>query len=341
MGHWLGTFRAVYLVSICCIGSFLFAYDTGIVGGILTLASFEKDFQYTKKESTNVNANAVSVLQAGAFFGCFFIWPVTSRFGRRWALVLGSAVFCIGAIMQVVNSHSLPVFYVGRVISGLGVGAATVLVPMFSAEMAPKEIRGRLGSCFQLFFAAGVCVSYWVDYGAEAHIPASTRQWQIPIGLQLVPGGIVAFGMLLIPESCRWLAKQGRVEEGLQSLIWVRGGDSSELHGEYAEILAGIDEEIRATAGVTWKECFLPSNRYRLFLAITLQLCQQLTGNTSLAYYAPQIFSEVGAGDSNLLITGFFGIIKVIAVLIFIVSSHLFTLVDTLSIVHSIPNLHR
>ena len=63
--------------------------------------------------------------------------------------------------MQVVNTHSLPVFYVGRVISGLGVGAATVLVPMFSAEMAPKEIRGRLGSCFQLFFAGGVCVSYW------------------------------------------------------------------------------------------------------------------------------------------------------------------------------------
>ena len=73
--------------------------------------------------------------------------------------------------MQVINSHSLSVFYVGRVISGLGVGAATVLVPMFSAEMAPKEIRGRLGSCFQLLFAGGVCVSYW--YRPHDHVLSS------------------------------------------------------------------------------------------------------------------------------------------------------------------------
>lgn len=70
-------------------------------------------------------------------------------------------MFEIGAIMQVVNSHSLALFYVGRVVSGLGVGAATVLIPIFAAEMAPKEVRGNLGSCFQLFFAGGVCVSYW------------------------------------------------------------------------------------------------------------------------------------------------------------------------------------
>ena len=87
--------------------------------------------------------------------------------------------------------------------------------------------------------------------------------------------------MLLIPESCRWLAKRGRVEDALESLIWIRGGDSPELQGEFAEILAGVAEEVRATEGVTWKECLLPANRYRLFLAITLQLCQQLTGTTS------------------------------------------------------------
>ena len=101
------------------------------------------------------------MLQAGAFFGCFFIWPVAKRFGRRWSLVVASVVFQVGGVLQVVDSGSLNVFYVGRVISGLGVGAATVLVPIFSAEMAPKEVRGRLGSCFQLFFASGVCVSYW------------------------------------------------------------------------------------------------------------------------------------------------------------------------------------
>ncbi len=68
MGHALGTFRAVYLVSLCCVGSFLFAYDTGIVGGVLTLASFQMDFGYTAAEKTSVNSNAVSVLQAGGMF---------------------------------------------------------------------------------------------------------------------------------------------------------------------------------------------------------------------------------------------------------------------------------
>ncbi|CAD6564822.1 MAG: hypothetical protein ASARMPRED_005693 [Alectoria sarmentosa] len=184
--------------------------------------------------------------------------------------------------------------------------------------MAPKEIRGRLGSCFQLFFAGGVCVSYWVDYTVESRVPASTRQWQIPIGLQLVPGGILCLGMLLIPESCRWLAKRDRVDEALKSLIWIRGGDSAEVQGEFAEILKGVSEEVRAKENVTWRECLLPANRYRLFLAITIQLNQQLTGNTSLAYYAPQIFKEVGAGTSSLLVTGFFGIIKVVSVGIFI-----------------------
>ena len=133
----------------------------------------------------------------------------------------------------------------------------------------------------------------------------------------MVPGGLVGLGMLLIKESSRWLAKRGRNEEGLASLIWVRGEDTPDVQAEFAEILMGIEEEIKATEGITWKEVNLPANRYRMFIAVTLQLCQQLTGNTSLAYYAPQIFAAVGAGASNLLITGFFGIIKVISVLCF------------------------
>jgi MFS family permease len=280
MGKTLGTFRACYVVALCCIGSFLFAYDTGIVGGVLTLSSFQDDFRYTKSEKTQVNSNCVSILQGGAFFGCFFIWPLTSWLGRRWAFVIASAVFCVGCVMQIVNSHSLGLFYAGRVISGLGTGAATVLVPIFSAEMAPKEIRGRLGSCFQLFFATGVCISYWVDYAAKVGISStSSTQWQIPVGLQLVPGGLLGLGMLLVKESTRWLAKKGRNEEAFASLLWVRGGvDSSEIRAEFHEILAGVELEIRESEGLTWKELLLPSNRYRMFIAITIQLAQQLTG---------------------------------------------------------------
>jgi sugar porter (SP) family MFS transporter len=155
---------------------------------------------------------------------------------------------------------------------------------------------------------------YRVNYGVETHIKPSTKQWQIPIGLQLVPGGLLGLGMLLVKESVRWLVKKGRNEEALESLIWVRGGDSPEVQTEFAEIQAGLEEEIRATEGVTWKELLLPANRFRVFIVITMQLGVQLTGNTSLAYYAPQIFAAVGAGTSSLFVTGFFGVVKVVAV---------------------------
>ena len=153
-----------------------------------------------------------------------------------------------------------------------------------------------------------------VNYGVQNHITSSTKQWQIPIGLQLVPGGILGLGMLLVKESVRWLAMKGRNDEALQSLIWVRGGDSQEVRTEFAEIQAGLEEEFRATEGVTWKELLLPANRFRVFVVITMQLGVQLTGNTSLAYYAPQIFAAVGAGNKSLFVTGFFGVVKVVAV---------------------------
>ncbi|EXJ91290.1 hypothetical protein A1O1_04400 [Capronia coronata CBS 617.96] len=319
MGKRLGLFRAYYVVALCSIGSFLFAYDTGIVGGVLTLPSFQNDFRYSKAEKTQVNSNCVSILQAGAFFGCFGIWPLTSWLGRRWGFIIASAVFSVGAIMQVVNTHSIGVFYAGRVISGLGTGAATVLVPIFSAEMAPKEIRGKLGSCFQLLFACGVTVSYWVDYAAQAGISSdSSMQWQIPVGLQLVPGVFLGLGMILVKESTRWLAKKGRNEEAYASLLWVRGGvDGPEIRAEFSEILAGIELELVESEGLTWKELLLPSNRFRMIIAITIQLAQQLTGNTSLAYYAPQIFATIGAGNKTMFITGFFGIIKIAGVAVF------------------------
>ncbi|KAL4819770.1 general substrate transporter [Aspergillus spinulosporus] len=314
MGKLLGRLRATFLVSVCCVGSFLFAYDTGIIGGILTLDSFKQSFRYSEAERADIASNSTT------FFSCFFAWPFTKKFGRRWSIALASLIFCIGGIIQVAPTHSIGAFYAARVISGVGVGMATVMVPMYSAEMSPKEIRGQLGSLFQFFFTLGVMTSYWIDYAVEKHVASSDRQWQIPIGLQLVPAGILGLGMLFLKESVRWLASVGRHEEALQSLIWVRGGeDTEEVRTEMAEILDGISAEVAATEGVTWKELNLPANRFRIFIAISIQIAAQCTGNTSLAYYAPQIFGAVGTSENDtLLITGFFGVVKVVACGIFV-----------------------
>ncbi|PIG79321.1 MFS quinate transporter [Aspergillus arachidicola] len=333
MGKNLGLVRAYYTVALACTGSFLFAYDTGIIGGVLTLKSFQNSFRYTEKQKSTINSNSNSLLQAGgectqtsimststddhkAFFACFFVWPFTAKFGRRWSIALASLIFCIGAIIQVIPTHSVAAFYVARVISGIGVGMATVIIPMYTSEMAPKSIRGRLGSFFQGFFVLGVFFSYWIDYAVEKHIPeTSDSQWQIPIGLQLVPGGILGLGMLFVKESVRWLAKKGRHDEAMKSLVWIRGGEETEeVRAEMAEILDGIEAENLATEGVTWKEILrVPGNLHRMCIAVTIQIGVQITGNTSLAYYAPQIFQAVGAGDNSLFISGFFGVAKVIS----------------------------
>ncbi|KAH2670799.1 hypothetical protein KXV66_008369 [Aspergillus fumigatus] len=291
MGKRLGLLRAIYLVSASCMGSFAFAFDTGVI---------------------------MSILQAGAFFGCFFTTPVASRLGRRTGLIISSLVFTLGTILQVINTHTLGTFYAGRVIAGVGIGAATVLIPMYAAEMSPKEVRGRLGACFQWFFACGVMVAYWVTYAVSKDQPSATKQWQIALGLQLLPSTLLLAGMCTVKESARWLAAQGRTDAAWDSLRWVRGGEeTADLRQEFDEILTGLQEEARVRENWTWRELLLPANRYRIFIAVTIQLCAQLTGNTSLAYYATQIFAAVGAGTSAKLVTGFFGVVKVVGVSVF------------------------
>jgi len=94
--------------------------------------------------------------QLGAFVGCIIVWPITHRLGRKWALVICSAVFCLGALVQTINTHSRTVFYVFRVVAGLGLGGASLVVPMYSSEMSPKHLRGQIGSFFQLFYTFGM-----------------------------------------------------------------------------------------------------------------------------------------------------------------------------------------
>lgn len=118
----------------------------------MTLASFKEDYHFGSSGGTRTSSLSVGLQQLGAFVACFLAWPLTDRLGRRKSLMLSAAVFTIGAIIQTINTHSLTAFYIARVIAGLGLGSATVVVPMFNSEMMPKEMRGQVGSFFQWFF---------------------------------------------------------------------------------------------------------------------------------------------------------------------------------------------
>ncbi|KAJ7780082.1 general substrate transporter [Mycena maculata] len=315
----LGDFRAycwfhVRLGAVACIGGFLFGYDSGLMGAIITFASFQDDFRYGKGDATRTNSLVVGIQQAGAFVGCWAISPVAARWGRRSAIEICSTVFTLGAILQTINTHSLPAFYVGRVISGLGLGGSSVIISMFSSENAPKEIRGRLGSFYQLMYTFGIFTAYWVDYAVANRMGSVTRQWQVPIGLQIIPAVLLGVGMLTVTESVRWLAQKGRHEEAWESLKWIRADDSAETRAELEEIQASIAEEQAARSGFQYSELLERHNFKLLAIGVTVFLCQQSVGATALAYYGPQFFKLlVGAGPSNLLLTAIFGAVKIVA----------------------------
>jgi MFS family permease len=252
----------------------------------------------------------VSLQNIGAFFAALGISLVSARFGRKRTIMASCAVFILGVILQVIPSHALPCFYVGRFVSGLGLGAATAVAPSYNAEMAPKEIRGQLGSGMQWLFALGVMISYWIDYGVAVGMAESSAQWQIPVGLQMVPAAVLGFGLIGFPESVRWLVKKERYDEAWESLSWMRADTGMfcwwrsdgiqglmlicccaagpEVKAEFAEIRAGIAEEMRASEGFQSRELLEPANKKRLALAFGIFLGQQSTGMTALAYFAPQ-----------------------------------------------------
>ena len=143
----------------------------------------------------------------------------------------------------------------------------------------------------------------------------SSSQWQVPVGLQAVPAAILGLGLLTQKESVRWLVKKDRLEEGWKSLTWIRASDSADVKAEFEEIKQGVHEEIMSTQGLKKRELLEPANRWRLGLAFGVFLGQQCTGATALAYFGPQFFTLVAGGDATqaLLITGLFGVIKVIS----------------------------
>ncbi|THU85877.1 general substrate transporter [Dendrothele bispora CBS 962.96] len=330
--------RVYWLAFVAYWGIVLFGYDTGIGGGVVSNPYFEEVFgmiqadgKVDQAKKDDISSNVVSVLQAGAFFGALASAPASYYYGRKKTLLISSLVFLIGAILTTIPSgavnngvhNGLALIYAGRVVSGFGIGAISAVSPAFVSECAPKEVRGRITGCFQIMVAIGVMISYFINFGVGINIPSGPEVWRIPFGFQLVPAGIMAFGLLTVKESPRWLASKGRSEEALHNLAYLRRAsvDSESVLHEMAEIEAVVREEKEARSGLGWREAFFGKGNFiRFVIAFVIFLLQQWSGQNSVNYYAPQIFASIGyVGTRNsLLASGVYGIIKVVATALFI-----------------------
>ncbi|KAF8514837.1 putative high-affinity glucose transporter of the major facilitator superfamily [Hysterangium stoloniferum] len=315
--------RVYLLTLVAYLGAFIFGYDTGVAGGVLQMRGFRQDFDLLSKSSSdlvNITSHVVSILQGGCFFGALLAAPLSEKIGRKGALLVVSIVFLVGASVQVAGTGKLSYFYSGRFLSGLGVGAMSMLGPTYVAEVAPKEVRGRITGLFQVCLTIGIAISYWIVYGVNVHFPSSTVQWRIPIGFQITPVGVMFFLLFFCRESPRWLARHNQEERSLTNLAWFRKLpiDHPSIGEEFTEILATVKEEREGRGAL--HECFRKGHLIRFGIAFSMFTLQQWSGQNSIGYYAPEVFTSIGIGGTNttLFASGIYGLVKIIATTIFL-----------------------
>lgn len=318
--------RNLYVAAaVSCLTAALFGYSVGFIGGEIVLPSFLSHFHLDDlppSELASARSLSVTAWIVGALLGVPISMPVCSKLGRRLCLQFAAVLYVIGAVMQTFSAGGLGIFQIGRLINGMGVGAGTLVSPIYISEVSPASERGMLMSGYQVFVQSGALVGFWGAFVSQAIIAdKSALQWQIPVAVQLIAGLMLLVGTLIIPESPRYLAERGYHEAMQDSLSWLRRlpTDDPALLDE----LTGIEEA--ADLGEKLKKHSFLSElkksdvRNRLFIGIGLMVAQNMVGLNALNYYAPVIFMSAGftSVSSSLFLTGIFGVVKLVSSLAF------------------------
>ena len=269
----------------------------------------------------------MSTLQAGCFLGCLVASPITDWIGRRWALIGTAWVILLGVAMQAAASGYMAPLYIGRLIAGFGVGAASTINPTYVSENAPRAIRGLLTGLYQLFIVTGGMISFWINYAMSLHYPGQKIMYIFPLAIQGLPALLLFVCMLLCNESPRWLARQDRWEESKHVLAHARNLPETHpyLEEEFQEIVDQLEMERQLIGDASWwnlsKEMWtIKGNRNRALISITLMVCQQMTGTNAINTYAPTIFKALGlkGTTTSLFSTGIYGVVKVVSCICFL-----------------------
>ncbi|KAK4144370.1 general substrate transporter [Dichotomopilus funicola] len=285
-------------------GGLLFGYDTGAINGILVMDTFKNDFStgfIGKDDKPGMYPSQVSLivamLSAGTAVGALFSAPIGDRWGRRLSLIFAIGLFCVGGIFQVC-AVDVTQLVVGRTLAGIGVGIVSVLVPLYQSEMAPKWIRGTLVCAYQLSITVGLLAAATVNI--LTYQLNSAAAYRIPMGLQLTWAVVLALGLLILPETPRYLVKRGLKDAAALSLSRLRRLDITHpaLIEELAEIEANHEYEM-ALGPDTYKDILFgePHLGRRTMTGCGLQMLQQLTGVNFIMYYGTTFFT--GAGVDN------------------------------------------
>lgn len=295
--------KYVYLITtVAALGGLLFGYDTAVIAGAI-------GFLQTKFElSSAMTGWAASSAIWGCLFGAMLAGYASDKLGRKKVLLATALLFSLSAIGSALP-NTLTQFVAARFIGGLGVGAASMLSPLYISEIAPAKLRGMLVSLYQLAIVLGINFVYFVNLrianvGTEAW--NIDMGWRYMLGSEIIPALLFFTLLFLVPESPRWLTLNGREDEANAILEKVNGKEKGR------QILNEIKETLRAEKG-TIKELFATKLRRALIIGLVLALFSQITGINAIIYYAPEIFKNIGFGtDSALQQTVIIGFVNTI-----------------------------
>jgi SP family arabinose:H+ symporter-like MFS transporter len=283
---------------VASLGGLLFGFDMAVISGVLPFV--RKQFDLTALQEGWFVSSAL----VGCIIGVAFSGDLSDRLGRKKLLFLSAFLFLISAVGCALI-HSLSLLITFRLIGGLGVGIASIVVPLYLSEIAPANIRGRLVTCYQLAITVGILLAYVTNSLLLSHSESAlssvssslfdliyvSEVWRGMFSIGTILAVLFLVGLLFVPESPRWLMRKGFVSEGLAILKKINNGEDSAVSAT-AQV---VDENDSGS----YKELFSPRLRKALLLGILLPLFSQLSGINAIIYYGPTILNDAGIALSN------------------------------------------
>ena len=302
--------RYVWMISVvAALGGLLFGYDWVVIGGAKPF--FERYFHLS---SPAVRGWANSCALIGCLFGALLAGALSDRFGRKRLLMFSAFLFTITSIGNGL-APNFTIFVSWRMLGGVAIGLASALSPMYIAEVAPAKARGRLVSINQLTIVIGIVLAQLINWSLVRGLPKDATEafildswygqtgWRWMFGLTAVPAMLFFIGMFFVPESPRWLMKNGNPTKA--RTLFERIGGKGYASKALDEIQATLKNE---TGKVDFRNLLDPGMRRVLFLGIALAVFQQWCGINVIFNYAEEIFAAAGYKVSdimfNIVITG-------------------------------------
>ncbi|HET9177236.1 MAG TPA: sugar porter family MFS transporter [Terriglobia bacterium] len=288
---------ALVIAFAAALGGLLFGYDTSVISGAILFV--RQQFQLTPFETEL----AVSMVLAGAAIGAGCAGYFGDRYGRRPVLIVTAILFGVFAVLTGM-ANGLPLFLAARFMVGIAVGIASMLTPLYIAELAPPKIRGALVTLNQLAIVTGIVVAYYVDY-----LFSASFNWRAMFISAVVPSVVLLIALVFLPESPRWLVVRRQEDDAYRILDRIESSEDARRHLEELKAVTG-------SGRLRFRDLFGGRFRKPLMIGVGLAIFQQITGVNAIIYYTPTILQMAGfqsarsailatvlVGGVNLLLT--------------------------------------